>query len=255
MLDRIVSYKFSVNSFEVNADYYERDIKNIFIPILKKLTHMKKNKNGRFLVYLAAPPGAGKSTLASFLEFLSRDNEEVLEIQAVGIDGFHYHQDYIKNNSIVVDGKKVPMVEVKGCPETFDLDRLKSKIAALKHENVMWPVYDRNLHDVVEDQILVTKDIVLIEGNWLLLDEDKWRELKEYCDYSIFIDADEAMLKERLVQRKTRGGLSREDAVKFYEKSDGKNLRRVMDNSSGADLYLKLSKDGKYETGGIINGN
>ncbi|EPY6470564.1 nucleoside/nucleotide kinase family protein [Clostridium sporogenes] len=250
MLDKIISYKFLVNSFEINASYYEEDIKNIFIPLLKQLTNMKKNKDERLLVYLAASPGVGKSTLASFLEILSRNNKDTLEIQAIGLDGFHYPQEYIKNNKVIVDGKEVPMAEVKGSPETFDLDKLKSKIKALKNENVKWPIYDRSLHDVVEDQILVTKDIALIEGNWLLLDEDKWRELKKYCNYSIFIKADESMLKERLIQRKIKGGLSQEAAVKFYEKSDSKNVKRVLNNSLNADLQLELLNNGKYKTRG-----
>jgi pantothenate kinase len=247
MLDKIKSYKFLVNSLEVNANYFKEDIENIFIPLLKKLTNMKKSNNGRLLFYLAASPGVGKSTLASFLEFLSRNNEEIQEIQAIGLDGFHYPQQYIKNNEVIVDGKEVPMAEVKGCPETFDLSRLKSKIKALKSESVRWPIYDRTLHDVVEDQILVTKDIVLIEGNWLLLNEDGWRDLKEYCNYSIFIKADEEMLKGRLIHRKIKGGLSEKDAVKFYEKSDSKNVKRVLNNSIKADLQLELLSNGKYK--------
>jgi putative kinase len=255
MLDKIKSYKFLVNSLEVNANYYEKDIENIFIPLLKQLTDMKKSNKGRLLVYLAASPGVGKSTLASFLEFLSRKNEDTQEIQAIGLDGFHYPQEYIKNNKVIVDGKEVPMAEVKGCPETFDLNKLKSKIEAIKNEGVKWPIYDRSLHDVVEDQILVAKDIILIEGNWLLLNEDGWRDLKEYCNYSIFIKADEEMLSDRLVQRKIKGGLSEEAAVNFYVKSDSKNVKRVLNNSQKADLQLELLSNGKYKIGGKFNGN
>ncbi|ABR32714.1 nucleoside/nucleotide kinase family protein [Clostridium beijerinckii] len=250
MLNKIKSYKFLVNSFEVNADYYEKDIENIFIPLLKQLTNLEKDKNRRILVYLAASPGVGKSTLASFLEFISKNEAGTQEIQAIGLDGFHYNQEFIKNNKVIIDGKEVPMAEVKGCPETFDLDKLKSKIVKLKNENVKWPIYDRNLHDVVEDKILVTKNIVLIEGNWLLLDEYGWRDLKEHCDYSIFIKAEEEMLKERLIERKRKGGGSKEAAIKFYEKSDSKNVKRVLNNSLKADLVLELSNDGKYNNRG-----
>lgn len=255
MLDKIISYKFLVNSFEINAEYYQKDIKNIFIPLLRQLTNMKKNKNRRIIVYLAAPPGSGKSTLASFLEFLSRDNKDTLRIQAIGLDGFHYHQDYIKKHKITVDGKVVPMLEVKGCPETFDLDKLKAKIKTLKNKNIKWPVYNRTIHDVVEDQIFVAENIVLIEGNWLLLDEHGWKELKQYCDYSIFIKADEFMLKERLINRKRKGGLSEKDASRFYEKSDSKNIKRVLNNRLNADLELILLNNGEYRIGGIVNGN
>jgi pantothenate kinase len=250
MLDKIISYKFLVNSLEVNANYYEEDIENIFKPLIRKLTNMKKIKPGRLLVYLAASPGVGKSTLASFLEFLSKESEDVQEIQAVGLDGFHFPQEFIKNNVAIVEGREVPMAEVKGCPETFDLDKLKLKIRALKNENVKWPIYDRSLHDVVEDQILITKDIVLIEGNWLLLKEKGWSELKNYCDFSIFIKAEESMLKDRLIQRKIKGGLSEEAAVNFYLKSDSRNIRRALNNSLEADLQLELLGNGKYKIGG-----
>lgn len=255
MLDKVKSYNFLVNSFEVNANYYQEDIENIFIPLLKQLTIMKKNKNEKLLVYLAASPGVGKSTLASFLEFLSKNRENIKEIQAIGLDGFHYHEQYIKNHKVIVDGKEVPMVEVKGCPETFDLGKLKSKIKALKNESVKWPIYDRKLHDVVEDQIVVSKEIILIEGNWLLLNEDGWRDLKDYSDYSIFIKADETMLKNRLIQRKMKGGISEEEAIKFYEKSDSINVKRVLNNSLKADLQLELLSNGKYKMGGNFNGN
>ncbi len=255
MLDKVKSYRFIVNSLEVNANYYEEDIENIFKPLLRTLTNMKKSKQGRLLVYLAASPGVGKSTLASFLEFLSENNEDTQELQAVGMDGFHYPQDYIKNKKVIVEGKEVPMAEVKGCPETFDLDKLKSKIKALKDENVKWPIYDRSLHDVLEDQILITKDIVIIEGNWLLLKEEGWRKLKDYCDYSIFIKTEEAMLKDRLIERKIKGGLSKEAAVNFYLKSDSRNVRRALNNSLEADLQLELLSNGKYKIGGKFYGN
>jgi pantothenate kinase len=255
MLDKVKSYKVSVNSLEVNANYYEEDIENIFIPLLKHLKIMKKSKNGKLLVYLVASPGVGKSTLASFLEFLSKNSENIEEIQAIGIDGFHYHQQYIKNHKVIIDGKEVPMVEVKGCPETFNLSKLKSKIKVLKNESVKWPIYDRKLHDVVEDQIVVSKEIILIEGNWLLINEDGWRDLKDYCDYSIFIKADETMLKDRLIQRKMKGGISEEEAIKFYEKSDSKNVKRVLNNSLKSDLQLELLSNGKYKMGGKFNGN
>ena len=246
MPDKMSSYHFLVNSLEVSASYYQEDIDHLFIPLLKQLTNMKKNTKARLLVYLAAPPGVGKSTLSSFLEFLSKTKDDVGEIQAIGLDGFHYPQEYIRSHTAIIDGVEVPMADVKGCPETFDLDKLKLKIEKLNNENIQWPIYDRTLHDVVEDQILVTGEIVLIEGNWLLLDEGGWEDLEVYCDYSIFIKADESMLKNRLIQRKIKGGLSEEKSVEFYERSDRKNIKRVLEHSRKADLELELTENGKY---------
>jgi pantothenate kinase len=85
----------------------------------------------------------------------------------------------------------------------------------------------------------------LIEGNWLLLDEPGWRDLKALSDYSIFIRSNETMLKERLINRKVRGGLTPEAASAFYEKSDRKNIERVMNRQLEADLVLDMLSTGE----------
>lgn len=249
MMAEMKSYNFVVNSLEVEARYHEEDLREIFIPLLKTMAGLKKEKNRRILVFLAAPPGVGKTTLSLLLEHLSRSEEGLEEIQAIGIDGFHYPQEYIRWNTVMVDGKEVPMAQVKGSPESFDLSGLKKKIKELKEKNIKWPIYDRTLHDVVPDQVPVEKDIILIEGNWLLLDEEGWRDLKKDCDYSIFISAQEGMLRERLIQRKRMGGLKQEEAERFYQQSDRKNVIRVLSNSLEADLHINLTRKGKYING------
>ena len=102
------------------------------------------------------------------------------------------------------------------------------------------------LHDVVEDQIKVTKDIILIEGNWLLLKQEPWRSMQQYADYKILILAEEEMLKERLVSRKEKGGSSREEAEAWYQNSDSKNVTRVLRDSLQGDLLLKVEEDNDY---------
>lgn len=115
-------------------------------------------------------------------------------------------------------------------------------------EDILWPIYDRNLHDVVEDQIKVTKDIILIEGNWLLLKQEPWKSMQQYADYKILILAEEEMLKERLISRKEKGGLTREEAVAWYQNSDSKNVTRVLKNScrKHLNLLLQVEQDNDY---------
>ncbi|EFP62841.1 fructose transport system kinase domain protein [Erysipelotrichaceae bacterium 3_1_53] len=79
-----------------------------------------------------------------------------------------------------------------------------------------------------------------------MLQEEGWKQLKQFCDYSIFIKAEEDMLKERLIERKIKGGLTRRKAEEFYEHSDGRNVQRVLQYSMPADLTLRLSKDLKF---------
>ena len=245
-MDNIKEFNFKVNGFDIKSSYFEKTIDDIFIPLLKKWTEMNSVKDERFIIFLAAPPAVGKTTLSLFLEYLSKKVEGIEEVQAIGLDGFHFHADYIKSHSVNIKGKETPMSDVKGCLETFDIDKLKSKLEQLLKNNIKWPIYDRNIHDVVEDSILVDKKIVLIEGNWLLTDEEKWRNLKDFCNYSIFIYADEDLLKQRLIQRKMKGGLSYEEALRFYENSDGVNVRRVLKNHLPADIELIMKANGDY---------
>lgn len=239
-------YLFTVNGFEMETIYNQETIDQVFLPLLKKFTELQKEKASRIVVFLAAPPAVGKTTLCQFLEYLSQQKEDVTEVQALGLDGFHYHSEYINSHDAVVLGKTVPMKTVKGCPETYDTEKLQKKLEKIKQENILWPIYDRNIHDVVEDVTEVTKDIVLIEGNWLLLNEEPWKSIKEIADYTILIQSAEETLKERLIGRKIKGGLSREEAEAWYINSDSVNVKRVLHTSIPGDLMLKVENDGDY---------
>ena len=65
------TYTYEVNGFQIHAEYEEKDIETIFIPLLKKWKEMQKKAGRRILVFLSAPPGTGKTTLVQFLEYLS----------------------------------------------------------------------------------------------------------------------------------------------------------------------------------------
>ncbi|MCR0263074.1 nucleoside/nucleotide kinase family protein [[Clostridium] innocuum] len=241
-----ITFPLLVNGFPVTAAYEREDVETIFLPLLHDLSKLQKEKGRRILVFLAAPPAVGKSTLASVLAHLSAADEQLCDIQDIGLDGFHYPQHYLNSHSMMKEGIKVPLRDVKGCPETFDIKKLTEALRIIRDQDITWPVYDRNLHDVVEDQIQIHKKILLLEGNWLLLQEEGWKQLKQFCDYSIFIRAEEDMLKERLIERKIKGGLTRRKAEEFYEHSDGRNVQRVLQHSMPADLTLRLSKDLKF---------
>lgn len=241
-------YLMKINGFEMKAVYNEETIRSIFLPLLKQLQKLQKQKGERIIVFMAAPPAVGKTTLSQFLQYISKEEKELTEIQALGLDGFHYHSDYINSHDAIVLGEKVPMKQVKGCPETYDTRKLRQELECIKTENILWPIYDRNLHDVVEDQIEVTKDIILIEGNWLLLKQDPWKSMQQYADYKILILAEEQMLKERLISRKQKGGLSRKEAEDWYINSDSKNVTRVLKDSGQEhlDLLLQVEQDNDY---------
>ena len=240
-----MEYSVNINGLDIKAYYSDRSINEILIPLLKDLSDLYKEKGSRVLVMLAAPPGAGKSTLASFLEYLAKDIIPEIKVQAIGMDGFHRRQEYLLSHSVEIDGRNIQMVKIKGAPITFDLEKFKDKIKELKTNDVCkWPIYDRMAHNPIEDALTVDGDIVILEGNYLLLDMEGWKDLKDNADYTISLSADEKLLRERLIERKMMTGVDRENTVKFVDFSDMANVRLCVNKTMKADLELILSEDG-----------
>lgn len=245
----MTDYRVNINVIDVDARYTEENKQDIFIPLLEELSKRQKEKGGRILVMLAAPPGAGKSTLASFLKKLFEEKIGKQSIQVIGMDGFHRRQEYLTTHYIVRDGQEVLMVDVKGAPETFDLDKLTERVKTVSSgEKCGWPIYNRRLHNPEDNAITVDSDIVILEGNYLLLDEEGWRELSNLADHTVFIKAKEGLLRDRLIERRIASGHDREGSEKFVEFSDLYNARIIMEKSCKADLILKLEDDGSYTT-------
>ncbi len=243
----MITHTVKINGIEVAARYSESAVNGIFLPLLKELTAMQQKAGRRILVMLAAPPGAGKSTLLSFLNRLAGETEGIGKIQTIGMDGFHRRQEYLLSHDTERDGKKIRMVEVKGAPETFDLEALTRRVKSLAAGEVTgWPVYDRLLHNPVEDAVQVDGDIVILEGNYLLLDLDGWRELKGFADYTVSVRAEETLLRERLISRRIKTGVAEDEAAQFVDYSDMPNVRLCLSRSVSADLQLEIDETGEY---------
>ena len=247
MEKKFLTYNMEVNGLWQEVKFSEAAIEGIFMPFLRELTDLRMTMDRKVIAYLASPPGAGKSTLAQFLEKLSRERSgEVDKIRALGIDGYHYTAAYMNVTTIERDGEQILMRDVKGAPETFDVDLLVDKIREVRQEGTDWNIYDRRIHDVLPDYWSVEDDIILLEGNYLLLKEAGWTNVRVLSDYSVFIEAEPEFLRERLINRKIAGGKSREEAERFFDFSDSKNIERVLKNSARADEMWKVLPDGDF---------
>lgn len=242
-----ITFEAEANGFKTEANFSEEAVNNIFLPFLKKLTEVYGQVGGRKVIaYLVGPPGVGKTITAQYLEHLSKEHQELTTIRAIGIDGFHFTNDYMNTHFVTVDGTTIPMKMIKGAPETFDLDAMQSKIREVKQEEADWPIYDRNIHDIVPDAISVESEIILIEGNYMLLKDPRWTNIRTLADYTAFIKAEPEMLKTRLIERKVRGGSTQEAAEQFYQSSDSRNVNLVLNNSAEADETWTLEADGNF---------
>lgn len=245
-MNKIRKVQLSINDLMIEAQFHEATIQQVLMPVLRQLSEIASTKKQRVLAFLVAPPAVGKSTLAVYLQQLSREEKELCPIQSIGLDGFHFHQDYIDSHTVIRNNQVIPMKKVKGSPETYDLIKLLDALQTLLEKDMLWPIYSREKHDVVEDAIFIQEKIVLIEGNWLLLKDEGWKDLKDLADYTIFIDVEPRLVKNRLIERKIMGGKSREEAIEFVEKSDMNNILRVRRDSQKADITLSLCENGDY---------
>jgi pantothenate kinase len=188
----------------------------------------------RLLVAVAGAPGAGKSTLAEALLGELNSAGSVNCSAIVPMDGFHL-------DNVLLDA--AGLRDVKGSPQTFDAAGLHSLLrrVAGNESPVFVPVFDRSIDlsraaaDVVNEQ----HRIVLVEGNYLLLDEYPWNNLAGLFDLTVFIDVPVDLLRTRLLNRWSGFGLSTEQAQHKAEANDLPNGQRVRDASIPAHIIYR----------------
>ena len=236
----------TVNGLPQHIRYNIDAVEHLFLPLLRRLTQMQRRAGRRVIAFLAAPPATGKSTLLQFLERLVREHADLTQMQALGMDGFHYPNRYLETHTILRDGVEIPLKSIKGAPETFDVPALAAKLRAAKNGRTLFPVYDRRIHDVVADALTVDAPILFVEGNWLLLDEEPWRGIRPLADYAVRINAPAAFLRDRLIARKVQGGCSEAEALTFYEMSDARNVERFAAHAGAADEIWRMEPDGDF---------
>lgn len=228
----------TINGLTAQACFPRQDIDQLHLPLLQRFSTLQRQQDRPLIVFLVAPPGTGKSTLSAFWQKLSCETPGLVPVQTLPMDGFHHRNRWLDAHDLR---------QRKGTPETFDLAKLREALLALRQPGSLWPEYSRTLHEPVEEAISVNAPILIVEGNWLLLNEAGWSSLAALCDMSIFIQADPDILRGRLIGRKIRGGLTPQQAADFYAMTDGPNVMRVLENSQSADITLKMGADNGYQ--------
>jgi pantothenate kinase len=181
----------------------------------------------RFLFGIAGPPGSGKSTVAAAVA-------AELDAVVVPMDGYH-----LPNATLDARGLR----NVKGAPETFDADAFVTAVRRLAtaDDDVELPDFDREVDEPRPGGIRVRASdrIVIVEGNYLLLDTAPWVALREVFDAVASLVVDPAVRVERLVDRHVRFGRTRAEAVAFVEESDEVNAALVEAVRDRAHLVIR----------------
>lgn len=236
-------YVFNINGLQIHAQYRQTDIESILIPMLHSFSEKQKRLGKRMTVFLAGPPAMGKSTLCTLLEKLSHTTPGVTPVQYLGLDGFHFPNAYLEANTAERDGQIVSLRSIKGAPETFDAAALKE---LLTQNDPVFPIYDRRIHESVPNAVPVKEKILIIEGNWLLLDMPPWNSIP--CDASVFLyPEDTHLLLDRALSRKIAGGFDPERARSFVNRSDRSNIEYCLKYSRRADINIMVRRNGQME--------
>lgn len=189
-------------------------------------------RGARFLLAIAGPPASGKSSLAErVVETLNRD--ALHQAALVPMDGFHLDNPILDERGLRWR---------KGAPETFNSRgycRLLSELVS-EREEVFAPRFDRDLDAAVANAIRIgpETDILVAEGNYLLLDEEPWTLMREHFSASVLLAPSRETLRQRLEARWYTYGLKGAKLAAQLE-SDMANIDTVLERSTKADVTLR----------------
>jgi len=228
---------------KIDRDQVERFYQPLAMYLITKIA-----SHQRLMVGVAGPPGCGKTAFAMLLsEVIKAVNDEDISV-VVGLDGWHFPNAYLATHFIERNGTRVPLKAIKGAPETLNFKAALVCLKAIqKGGEISFPVYNRNLHEPVPEsgRVSNTHKIVIVEGNFLLLDEFPWDQFRDLFDIRIFINAGSEVIEPALIERHRRGGKAPESIQQHMFEVDLPNARRVLSNFSRADVIV-YKKDPIY---------
>ena len=204
-------------------------VEDIVVQIYNELMSVDRT-NERLVVAISGAPGSGKSTLSQALSSKLNKSEHVAAV--IPMDGYHLDDSLLEDFGLL---------KRKGSPETFDFVGFKHLLLRVKNEDeVVYPVFDREREISISGAGILKKNIriVIVEGNYLLFDEEPWTCLSKLWDYSVFLDVELTVLEQRLIDRWINHGFSRAEAKQKALGNDIQNAKRVIASRIHANKIL-----------------
>lgn len=184
----------------------------------------------RKMIAVVGAPGAGKSTIsAPLMAGLAKAGARAAVIP---MDGYHL------DDRILGPRGDLPR---KGAPHTYDVGGFRAMIDRVaRGDTVYIPVFDRSREIAIAgaEEIGAEIDTLVVEGNYLLLQDGDWAGIKDRWDISLFLDVPEEVLERRLMARWRDLGMSEDQARTKVAGNDLINMRTVLDRSAPADITV-----------------
>lgn len=194
----------------------------------------ERSKDRRTICAIAGAPGSGKSTAAAALcDALNAKQSGIANV--LPMDGYHYDDLYLE---------PAGLRPRKGAPETFDVAGLQHMLARLRaddEEQIAVPVFDRTLEIARAGARLIHSSarIILVEGNYLLVDALPWWGLRRFFDVTVMIEVPEPVLRDRLRARWEGYDLAEDEIAQKLDANDLPNGRFVRDRSGPPHYVIR----------------
>ncbi|OMO78400.1 hypothetical protein CCACVL1_14422 [Corchorus capsularis] len=155
----------------------------------------------------------------------------------VPMDGFHLYRSQL-------DAMENPEEAHarRGAPWTFDPMLLLNCLKKLRNQGSVYvPSFDHGVGDPIEDDIFVSLQhkVVIVEGNYLLLDEGVWKDISNIFDEKWFIDVDLDTAMQRVLKRHISTGKPPDVAQWRIDYNDRPNAELIMKSKKNADLVIR----------------
>ncbi|GLH77580.1 pantothenate kinase [Bradyrhizobium sp. SSBR45G] len=223
-----------------------------------------------YIIGVAGSVSVGKSTTARVLQALLARWSPRPKVDLITTDGFLYPNAVLERQGLM---------QKKGFPESYDLPRLLSFLSDIKagRHQVRAPVYSHLTYDIVPNQwveidqpdILIVEGVNVLQTGPLPRDGKAVPVVSDFFDFSVYIDADEAVLRKWYVKRflslrdtafhdprsyfNRYALLSDEEAIAtaiaIWERTNLANLEdNILPTRPRATLILKKGADHEVET-------
>lgn len=238
---------------------------------LRRQTVLKRFLGGQspkvpYVISIAGSVAVGKSTSARILQSLLSHWPHERKVDLITTDGFLYPLEKLKQDNLL---------HKKGFPVSYNTAKLIHFLAEIKsgQNNVKAPIYSHLTYDIIPNEFneVNQPDILILEGlNVLQTGGNKSNQIfvSDFVDFSIYVDAEERLLKEWYIKRflkfrqsafsdpnsyfKHYATLSEEEAIttasQIWENINGLNLREnILPTRERANLILTKGADHAVE--------
>ncbi len=266
----------------INEELSLDEVRTIYLPLVRLINYYidenirrqnvlrrflgEQSTNVPYIISIAGSVAVGKSTSARILQSLLSHWPNQRKVDLMTTDGFLHPLAYLQEHNLL---------HKKGFPISYNTPQLIRFLADIKSgkPNVSAPIYSHLTYDIIRDQfnVIDQPDILILEGlNVLQPNKNQANELfvSDFVDFSIYVDAEEDLLKEWYIHRflkfrqsafsdpnsyfKHYANLSEQEAVttagKIWDEINGLNLKEnILPTRERADLILKKGANHEVE--------